>query len=289
MGGKKKFIQKLDSVFAGENFKVALYRHGNEPDMHYGYLYSFAGAPWKTQYIVDKIRDELYGSDPFKGMPGDDDVGTMSGWYVFSALGFYPLTPAHSSYVLGTPLFSQADLHLSDKYYKGNTFSIIANKNHSEDVYIQSVQMNDKSYNKTWIDHSDIIDGGKIVFELNSIPNKKWANRFVSRPYSMTNNTPIFEYSKLKVPNSVQADEFAKGTVLVTNKGGLGTATTKVILFDPLRHVYAGMEVSKKHTLIEPDESKKIFFQFPLYRYRTHQVKVNDLPIKSIDVPLPGN
>ena len=141
------------------------YEHGNQPIHHMAYLYDYAGQPWKTQYWTRKIMDKLYNSGP-KGYPGDEDQGSMSSWYVMSALGLYPVTPGTSQYAIGSPLFEKAAISLEN----GNTFVIEAENNSKENVYIQSATLNGQPFERNWIDHSEIVNGGTLHFVMGPEP-----------------------------------------------------------------------------------------------------------------------
>ena len=191
-GSNEIFINKLDAFFemsstitppkyAGVSGTIGQYVHGNQPSHHVAYLYNFAGEPWKTQKRVRQILENFYriGSG---GLTENEDMGSHSSWYMLSAMGFYPVTPGSTTYSIGSPLFGKATINLSD----GKSFSIIANNNLKENVYIQSVTLNGKPMNKTWIDHSEIVEGGKIVFEMGPEPNKEWGNNYKDAPPSMS-------------------------------------------------------------------------------------------------------
>ena len=193
-GGNENFILKLDSLFSidseitGENVSVDIsgligqYAHGNEPSHHIAYLYNYAQAPWKTQEIVRKIMSTMYTTKP-TGLCGNEDCGQMSAWYVFSALGFYPVNPAEGVYVIGSPIFENTSLKLTgDK-----TFEVIAENVSKENKYIQSATLNGKVLDKSYIHHQDILNGGKLVFQMGNQPNKTWASSKASLPPSMTN------------------------------------------------------------------------------------------------------
>jgi predicted alpha-1,2-mannosidase len=200
MGGKEKFIEKLDQVFTTPSeFKVGSYgrvihemtemilankgqyAHGNQPIQHMPYLYNYAGQPWKTQKWVRSIMDDLYKPSP-DGFCGDEDNGQMSAWYVMSALGFYPVTPGHPSYVLGSPLFKKATLALSN----GNTFVIEAPENSKENIYVEKVELNGNRYDKNWISHEDIMQGGKLLFYMDNKPERRRGTEKESFPYSLS-------------------------------------------------------------------------------------------------------
>ena len=172
MGGKEDFIGKLDTLFntdvelSGRHQSditglVGQYAHGNEPSHHMAYLYNFAGQPWKTQKLLRKIMDELYGHEA-DGLCGNEDCGQMSAWYVLSSMGFYPVTPGTNEYIIGSPVFDKVTINLEN----GNKFIIQANSNNDKNIYIQSARMNDAEYTKSYITHEDIMEGGDLVFEM---------------------------------------------------------------------------------------------------------------------------
>ena len=195
MGGRKVFINKLDTLFTmtpdetGPEYaplysKIGQYVHGNEPVHHVGYLYNYAGEPWKTQMRVRQIMDEKYLAAP-DGLCGNDDMGQMSAWYIFSAMGFYPVSPGQNVFAIGTPLFEEATLNLGN-YYSGNIFTVKAKGVSSDNFYIQSATLNGKTYNKTWISHDDIVKGGTLIFEMGPKPNKQWGSNSEDAPPSMS-------------------------------------------------------------------------------------------------------
>lgn len=195
MGGKNQFLAKLDTLFtmtpdetgpeyAPSYSKIGQYVHGNEPVHHVGYLYNYAGEPWKTQLRVRQIMDEKYIAEP-DGLCGNDDMGQMSAWYIFSAMGFYPVSPGQNVFAIGTPLFEELTLELGD-YFDGHEFTVKANGVSSDNFYIQSATLNGQNYTKTWITHNDIVKGGTLIFEMGPKPNKQWGNNPEDAPPSMT-------------------------------------------------------------------------------------------------------
>ena len=175
-GGTKAFEQKLDTFFTS-NYKseqmnhnasgfVGQYAHGNEPSHHVAYLYNFAGQPWKTQKYVSHILNTLY-NNTSSGYAGNDDCGQMSAWYVFSAMGFYPVNPADGRYIIGSPLLDECTLKLA-----GNKeFHIRTLRKSPEDIYIQSVTLNGKKHKDFFITHQDIMNGGTMVFKMGKKPS----------------------------------------------------------------------------------------------------------------------
>ncbi|AUC13655.1 sugar hydrolase [Tenacibaculum sp. SZ-18] len=175
MGGKEKFCSQLDQLFSMEiedkyivNHEditrdgiIGNYVHGNEPGHHIPYLYNWTGHPEKTQSRVRMIMDSMYGST-VDGLCGNDDAGQMSAWYIFSSLGFYPVTPGSSNYALGSPLIKEAVIHLEN----GNTLTIKALNQSRANVYVKSVILNGKKIEGTLISHNDITKGGEMIFEM---------------------------------------------------------------------------------------------------------------------------
>jgi predicted alpha-1,2-mannosidase len=167
VGGREAFIAKLDELFARK-----LYDHGNEPSHHIAYMYDYAGAAWKTQQHVREVMDQQY-SDTTAGLAGNDDAGQMSAWYCFSALGFYPVTPGTPKYQIGTPLFDDASIHLAS----GKQFRIRAAGASAGKLYIRSATLNGVPLNRYWIEHSEILAGGELVFDMSAEPNPEWPGK----------------------------------------------------------------------------------------------------------------
>ncbi|WP_288331096.1 GH92 family glycosyl hydrolase [uncultured Alistipes sp.] len=187
MGGKEGFVQMLDSVFVvppiydDSYYGVRIheitemqvanmgnYAHGNQPAQHMIYLYDYAGQPWKAQWWTREVMDRLYSAKP-DGYCGDEDNGQTSAWYVFSALGFYPVCPGSDEYAVGSPLFRKAVIHLEN----GNTIEIDAPENSSENRYVGKMAIDGKPYDKTFLNYSDLVKGARIRFDMQSEPNDK--------------------------------------------------------------------------------------------------------------------
>ena len=176
-GGNKAFVAKLDTFFPGSYQSGALndnasgfvgqYAHGNEPSHHVAYLYACAGEPWKTQKYVAYIMNELY-NDSSSGYAGNDDCGEMSAWYVFGALGFYPVNPVSGEYVIGTPMLEEAVIQLPGR----KTFTVKAPRKEDNEVYICSMKLNGEKYTKNYITHQDIMKGGILEFVMTASPGK---------------------------------------------------------------------------------------------------------------------
>jgi predicted alpha-1,2-mannosidase len=181
LGGQKAFANKLDQLFTlpymGESTVgdvsglIGDYAHGNEPCHHVAYLYNYAAEPWKTQKLIHQIDRDFYKTTP-DGYIGNEDAGQMSAWYVFSAMGFYPVNPAGGVYVFGSPLLEEAVLNLEN----GNRFTITAEGLNEKNIYIQKVYLNGKPYDNVWLKHEDIIAGGTLTYKMGSKPSK-WGTR----------------------------------------------------------------------------------------------------------------
>ena len=160
---------------------IGQYVHGNQPSHHVAYLYNFAGEPWKTQLRARQVTEELYRSGP-GGLCGNEDMGSLSSWYVLSAMGIYPVTPGSPTYAIGSPLFGKVTIDTG----KGKTFTIQTNNNSNQNKYIQSASLNGKQINRTWISQKEITDGGNLLFEMGPEPNKKWGSKPEDAPPSMS-------------------------------------------------------------------------------------------------------
>ncbi|MGH8427954.1 MAG: GH92 family glycosyl hydrolase [Gammaproteobacteria bacterium] len=193
LGGDDKLVAKLDYLFdAKVNPKefanvedisglIGYYAQGNEPSHHIAYLYDYAGAPWKTQQRLKQIMDSQYAPTP-TGLSGNDDLGQMSAWYIFTALGFYPVAPASNQYVIGRPFVRRAVMHLPN----GKTFTIVAEHMDEAHPYIGEVFLNGKPLQRTYLNYSDITAGGELRFVMQAKPNKTWGTAADDRPYSMS-------------------------------------------------------------------------------------------------------
>ncbi|ASU34463.1 GH92 family glycosyl hydrolase [Mucilaginibacter xinganensis] len=201
MGGKKQFVAKLDSVFTlppvfddsyyGEVIheiremqivNMGQYAHGNQPIQHMIYLYNYAGEPWKTQYHARDVMNKLYKATP-DGYCGDEDNGQTSAWYVFSAMGFYPVCPAVDQYVLGAPLFKKLTLNLEN----GKKVIINAPNNSDSNLYVNTMSVNGKPYDLTWLSHTMLNNGAVINYNMSSTPNKLRSTKASAVPYSLSN------------------------------------------------------------------------------------------------------
>lgn len=192
-GGNEKFIQKLDSLFTvssalnGTNTSpdvsglIGQYAHGNEPSHHIAYMYTYVGAAWKTQERVRKIIDSMYHAAP-DGYAGNEDCGQMSAWGVWSMAGLYPANPSGGQYIFASPQFEEVTFKLP----LNKSFIIRAKNTGKGKPYIKSVQLNNKPYNKTYIDHTTLINGGVLEFIMGAIPNKQFGEKPATWPTSST-------------------------------------------------------------------------------------------------------
>ncbi|HJQ35413.1 MAG TPA: GH92 family glycosyl hydrolase [Pyrinomonadaceae bacterium] len=168
VGGPEKFAAKLE-----ENFTGGHYHHDNEPGHHYTYLFDYVGRAWRTQELVRETMRTKYQNAP-DGLSGNDDCGQMSAWYIFSAMGFYPVTPGSDVYALGSPLFEKATVRLPGPFYRKGPFTVIAKNQSPENVYVQSATLNGRRLRAPFIKHSDIANGSTLVFVMGPRPNKDW-------------------------------------------------------------------------------------------------------------------
>ncbi len=200
MGGKDKFVMKLDSVFSMppvfdesayggviheiremQIANMGQYAHGNQPIQHMIYLYNYGGAPWKTQYWVRETMNRMYQPTP-DGYCGDEDNGQTSAWYVFSSMGFYPVTPAVNEYVLGAPLFKKVTVTLDN----GKTIVVNAANNSDKNRYVNALKINGKAYSKNWLSHTDLQKGAVLDFSMTAEANKKRGTNEADFPYSFS-------------------------------------------------------------------------------------------------------
>ena len=200
MGGKDVFVQMLDSVFAvppifDDSYyggviheiremtvmNMGNYAHGNQPIQHMIYMYDYAGEPWKAQYWLRQVMNRMYTPGP-DGYCGDEDNGQTSAWYVFSALGFYPVCPGTTQYVMGAPLFKKATLHFEN----GKSLVINAPANSAENFYIKSMKLNGQDYTKNYLDHNDLMKGAVLDIEMDNQPNKQRGIQPSDFPYSFS-------------------------------------------------------------------------------------------------------
>lgn len=212
MGGKQNFNQMLDSVFnvpplfddsyyggviheirEMQIMNMGNYAHGNQPVQHMIYLYGYSGQPWKTQYWIREVMDKLYNAHP-DGYCGDEDNGQTSAWYVFSAMGFYPVCPGSNQYVLGVPYFDKLTLHLEN----GKSLTVTAKGNSDDTRYVNAMTLNGETYNHNYLTHDAVMNGGNIVFDMSKTPNTQRGTLAEDVPYSLSNEMAAQKGGKAK-------------------------------------------------------------------------------------------
>ena len=204
MGGKQRFADKLDQLFAADSKTtgreqaditglIGQYAHGNEPSHHMAYLYNYVNQPWKTQFRVRQILYNFYKPEP-DGLIGNEDCGQMSAWYVLSAAGFYPVTPGSTVYAIGSPLFPEVRFNLEN----GKSFVITARGVSETNIYIQSARLNGKPYSKSYLTHEDLMAGGELVFEMGAEPNQRWGVGETNVPVSRITEPEIVAVPVIK-------------------------------------------------------------------------------------------
>jgi len=245
LGGKKDLEDQLDRLFVAEDKTagrhqvditglIGQYAHGNEPSHHMAYLYNFVNKPHKTQEKVRQILTELYTNTP-DGISGNEDCGQMSAWYIFSSLGFYPVTPGTNEYIIGSPLFENATINLEN----GKTFKIIAKSISDKNKYIKNAALNGVNYPYSYVKHEDIVNGGSLVFEMTDTPTD-WATADEYVPV-----TAITDNLIVPAPYISKGDVAFKGSTLVT----LETVDTQSNIYYSLGGDY--MEYSKPFEILQ--------------------------------------
>ena len=249
LGGKDKLENQLDKLFVAEDKTsgrhqvditglIGQYAHGNEPSHHMAYLYNFVNKPAKTQEKIRQILTELYTNSP-DGISGNEDCGQMSAWYIFSSLGFYPVTPGANQYIIGSPLFEKATINLEN----GKKFTIRANNISDENKYIKSVQLNSDDYEYSYINHNDIVNGGNLVFEMTNKPTK-WGTKDKFIP-----STSIDEHLIVAAPFIAKGKTAFKGNTEVTLQNVDKDATIFYTLDDEFKKYENPFTISNKATL----------------------------------------
>lgn len=193
LGGDQKLVAKLDAMFDAKvdpkqyadvediAGMIGQYIHGNEPSHHLAYLYNYAGQPWRTQERLKQIVDSQYKPAP-DGLVGNDDLGQMSAWLLFTSMGFYPVAPASNEYVIGRPFVNEATIHLPN----GKSFQIVSENMSDENRYVEKVLLNGKLLERSFLRHEEIMNGGELRFVMSNAPNRAWATSEKSRPFSMS-------------------------------------------------------------------------------------------------------
>ena len=254
LGKKKPLEDQLDKLFTAKNETsgreqaditglIGQYAHGNEPSHHMAYLYNFVNKPSKTQEKVRQILAEMYQNAP-DGISGNEDCGQMSAWYVFSSLGFYPVTPGSNQYIIGSPLFDKATINLEN----GKSFTIQATNNSAENKYIKSVKLNGKNYEFSYLNHQDIVNGGTLVFEMTNKPTN-WGTKDAFIP-----STEIKEHQIVAAPFIAKGVIAFKEKTIIT----LATAENDSQIYYSLGR---GFQQYKKPFTISEKATLKVFAQ----------------------------
>jgi len=249
LGGKKALENQLDKLFTAKNETsgrnqaditglIGQYAHGNEPSHHMAYLYNFVNKPYKTQEKVHQILTELYTNTP-DGISGNEDCGQMSAWYIFSSLGFYPVTPASNQYIIGSPLFNKATINLEN----GKTFTVEMVYKSEENIYIKSAKLNGKNYEYSYINHNDIVNGGTLVFEMTNTPSN-WGAKDEFIP-----STSIKEHKIVPAPFIAKGDIAFKESTEVELKSVDAAANIYFSLGDNYKKYSNPITISEKATL----------------------------------------
>lgn len=268
MGGKTIFSKRLSNCFEGGH-----YVHDNEPPLNYAYLFNFCGQPWKTQFWARQIVEGSYSNDP-GGLPGNDDLGTLSSWFVFSAMGFYPVTPGTTQYQIGSPVFEETIIHLSN----GRQFVLKANNVSKKNKYIQSATMNGIPFNRPWLNHEEILSGKTLILEMGPTPNKEWGSSEAHKPYSMTQGTPSFTIKGIHISaNAAKANEPVHLSVSVQNNSKVSGTFSAPLYVD-------GKIFGTISTVLDPEENKIIHSDITLYYQGMHSIEVDDRATLKLEV-----
>ena len=249
LGGKQQLENQLDKLFSANDQTsgshqvditglIGQYAHGNEPSHHMAYLYNFVNNPSKTQEKVRQILTELYTNTP-DGISGNEDCGQMSAWYIFSSLGFYPVTPGSNQYIIGSPLFEKATIHLENE----KSFTVAANNQSEENKYIQSAKLNGKKYEYSYIKHQDIMNGGSLVFEMTNKPST-WGTKDEFIP-----STKIEEHLIVASPFIVKGEIAFKESTEVSLENVDKEVTIFYTLGDKFQEYKQPFIISEKETL----------------------------------------
>jgi predicted alpha-1,2-mannosidase len=203
LGGSKQLIAKLDAMFSAKvdpneyaevediSGMIGQYIHGNEPSHHLAYLYDYAGAPWRTQERLKEIVESQYRPAP-DGLVGNDDLGQMSAWLVFTSLGFYPVAPSSNEYVIGRPFVDRATLHLPT----GKTLTVVAENLSDANSYVRSVTLNGKPLARMFVRHEELMAGGELRFVMSAKAEAVWSMQQMEKPYSMSGETVASQRAK---------------------------------------------------------------------------------------------
>ncbi len=268
MGGNDIFSKQLNKCF-----EEGQYVHDNEPPLHYAYLFNYCGQPWKTQAWARHIVESSYSTDP-GGLPGNDDLGALSSWFVFSAMGFYPVTPGTTQYQIGSPVFEETTIHLSN----GHDFVIKANSVSHENKYIQSATIDGVKLNRPWLTHEEIAKSKILIFEMGPEPNKKWGSDLSYKPYSMTSGTPDFVIKNYQLSaRVVKADQPFNILVTVQNNSNVtGTFIVPVYL--------DGKSFKTISVILEPGETRTLQSPATSYYEGMHSIEIKGMKAMKLEV-----
>jgi len=247
MGGDKNFAELLDSAIVSKHIIF-----DNEPNFHIPYLFNYAGNPSKTQQLIAEMRDELF-SDEAGGLPGNDDLGSMSSWYVFNALGFLPVTPGVPQYNIGTPMFEKVTIHLPN----GNDFVIEGKNVSAKNIYIQSASLNGRALNNYWFSHTDLEKGAKLVFEMGAQPSY-WAANPQNDAFSLTQKES--EISVVSLSSSKKEAVSNEAFYVKFQLKNSGASGVKII-----RLLENGKELARKNVFVEEKETTSDSISCRLY------------------------
>ena len=277
-GGRDQLAAKIDSILEDESpysgygvengqggiheqkeareVKMGQYGHNNQPAHHILYMYNYAGQPWKTQKNVRDVLDRLYTGGTFgQGYLGDEDNGEMSGWYIFSALGFYPVTVGSDEFTIGSPLFDSATVNMDN----GKKIKITANNNSKENVYIQSMTLNGQPYTKNYLKHADLANGAEIVFEMGNKPNTEWGSQKEDLPTSLTEGDEIPEPKRDAANGAVTVDGAEEVKLDPVKVNTLyGDITNVKALIDDTSNTAAALKEEKTTLVFASSAPKKV-------------------------------
>jgi hypothetical protein len=272
-GGLQPFTAKLDSCFA-----YGYYVHDNEPPLHYAHLFNVAGEPWKTQFWVRFILDKYYADDP-GGLNGNDDLGALSAWYVFSAMGFYPLCPGSPYYELSSPIFEKITLSVG----QNKTVTILARGAGEGMKFIHSVTWNGRPLQRTFLNHNEISQGGVLEFTLAKEPDTCWAGGAKEKAPSLTTGTPEFQFTRPAISSaSVKADEAIAVSCAMTNTGSAVGCARFAVQID-------GQETGRKWVMVEPGETRVDTLICKMYTPGHHEIGVASCKPMKVEVhSVPG-
>jgi hypothetical protein len=266
-GGKEEFVNQLDTCF-----QTGKYFHDNEPPLHNAYLYAYAGQPWKTQEVVRNILELDYSNQP-GGLSGNDDLGALSAWYVFSSMGFFPVCPGRPEYVFGSPIFEKVTIST-----EGGKPLVIQAKNVSkENKYIQSVRLNGIAYKNLWISHQDLISGGTLEFEMGDKPLVEEIE-YKYLPLSETKTKPDFSIKKWELSKTkAGANEPFEIAATIQNEG---TSAGSV----PLTIVVNGNPIETKWFLVDGKVTAVKTVSLRLYEPGNYKIGIKGETSKNIEV-----